>query len=356
MDFRGHGSIACMYALVKRDPRLASRDDIRIETRRETLPIINDLKGPTRSLSPPPRRIPGLPGLPSGDTPFPRPAGGSAGGRPSYRHCQRGPADSPCAPGDLVRSAGRITGHPGPGRLLQGPGDRHRPGVLLGDLGPRQPLPDQGVRSPVQVPGGPCHRVGQFRSGPSLAEGGPMGRGAAPDRAGTGASEPRHRQAEDRVRGRRAPGAVRGERGHQALDKDEHSVEERSAGHARLVRKWTELGCYRCLTSKSDIDVNNGGASRMTGHIKSDSWKWALPRGRVRVHLKKKRQRLPHKPEEVYDLATCCVDLHHVQAMSLVLQIVCVGQGPRFVAFSTPVLTQLIIWLPACLSPTMPPE
>lgn len=43
VDFCGHGSIACMYTLLRVGPRPSSVDVVSIETRRGTLPVIDDI-------------------------------------------------------------------------------------------------------------------------------------------------------------------------------------------------------------------------------------------------------------------------------------------------------------------------
>lgn len=44
VDFCGHGSIACMYSLMKDDERPMDRDEFLLETRRDTLQVVNDIK------------------------------------------------------------------------------------------------------------------------------------------------------------------------------------------------------------------------------------------------------------------------------------------------------------------------
>jgi PhzF family phenazine biosynthesis protein len=45
VEFCGHGSIACLYTLIKSDPNLADEETILIETRRGTLSTLNDIEG-----------------------------------------------------------------------------------------------------------------------------------------------------------------------------------------------------------------------------------------------------------------------------------------------------------------------
>jgi len=45
VGFCGHGSIACLYPLMKKDRALASLDKVTISTNRGTLPVYNDLEG-----------------------------------------------------------------------------------------------------------------------------------------------------------------------------------------------------------------------------------------------------------------------------------------------------------------------
>lgn len=45
VEFCGHGSIACMYSLLKEDQRSMYTDEVLVETGRGTLQVINDIKG-----------------------------------------------------------------------------------------------------------------------------------------------------------------------------------------------------------------------------------------------------------------------------------------------------------------------
>ncbi len=60
VDFCGHGSIACMYSLLRAGPRPSAQGVVMIETRRGTLPVIDDIdeSDAVYISSPDPQRLP----------------------------------------------------------------------------------------------------------------------------------------------------------------------------------------------------------------------------------------------------------------------------------------------------------
>ncbi|OPX59190.1 MAG: hypothetical protein A4E29_01344 [Methanomassiliicoccales archaeon PtaB.Bin134] len=60
VDFCGHGSIACMYSLLHAGPRPSSLEVVMIETRRGTLPVVDDIDASDAVYisSPEPQRLP----------------------------------------------------------------------------------------------------------------------------------------------------------------------------------------------------------------------------------------------------------------------------------------------------------